>query len=75
MRYLLNELGDETFGFAVRVDICSIDRMDTEIPCGLHDRERWFFVQDPRLNERGRRPRETMISQPGEEWHTHEPFW
>ena len=57
MKYLLDELGDETFGFTVGVHVCSIDCIDTEVPCGFHDRERWFFVQDPRLNEGGGRVR------------------
>lgn len=50
-QYLLDKFGYDPFGFTVGVDVCSINRVNTKVPCGFHDRERRLFIQDPWLSK------------------------
>ena len=73
-RYLPDELGDETFRFAVGVDVGGVDGVDAEVPRRFHDRERRFFVQDPRLDQGSDHMRPWSHGTAGEEEQTHDPF-
>lgn len=47
----MDKFGHETFGFTVGVQVGGIDRVDAKVPCGFHDVEGRFFVEDPRLDD------------------------
>lgn len=48
---LLEELADDAFGLAVRVNVRSVDSVHAAIPGGFEQRDRLVLVDDPGLRE------------------------